>query len=185
MTPPHAALVPKAGVSARRIADFGYGGAGFTVVNDGVMGGESVARLDRGLSGTMIFDGVLSLANGGGFALFSRRIDPVSLSYSEQIEIRLRGDGRVYSLRFRYLHAPAGVSYQARFTTQSGVWQTVALPVREFIASCRGRSVADAGPMAGKDLTEVGVLIAERQEGAFQLEVAWVRSVAAGLPGGV
>ena len=58
-------------VRSHSIAEFdGKDGMSWQVVNDGVMGGLSEGKLTPNLAGTMMFSGMLSLENNGGFSTF-------------------------------------------------------------------------------------------------------------------
>jgi len=67
----------------------------FRVINDGVMGGMSTSRLSPA-SGTLVFEGEVSLENNGGFASFR---GPVRFpAESTALLLTVRGDGRRYKL---------------------------------------------------------------------------------------
>ncbi|MBK8745518.1 MAG: CIA30 family protein [Propionivibrio sp.] len=79
----------------------------FRVINDDVMGGVSTSRL-RSTDGAMVFEGEVSLENGGGFASFR---GPVRFpERSMVLLVTVRGDGQRYKLTLKverqHEHAP-------------------------------------------------------------------------------
>lgn len=137
------------------------------VVNDGVMGGVSSGRMIKA-GGALRFEGELSLDNNGGFASVRRSVDQ-DLSGATSVRIQVRGDGRTYQFRLRHDGRFDGISWRAEFTT-SGDWQTLELPLDQFIPVFRGRRVADAGPVEPASIRQVGFLLADKQPGPFALE---------------
>lgn len=148
------------------------------VVNDDVMGGVSSSSF-RITNGGAIFNGVVSLENNGGFA--SVRSSPVrgNLSGSDAFVIRVRGDGRRYKFSARMDRSFNRAIYQYPFTTKSGVWEEHRLPLKDFVASFRGRVLADEPALNAANVTSVGFLISDNQAGSFQLEVAWIKAASA------
>ena len=69
-------------------------------VDDVVMGGVSSSRLVYE-DGFTRFEGRLSLEEGGGFASVRSRVKEVDLSAFEGLNLKFRGDGKVYQLRLQ------------------------------------------------------------------------------------
>ena len=124
-------------------------------LDDGVMGGVSVSRLERaegaGESGgaALLFQGVISTANSGGFASVRNRdfSPPVDCSSFSGLALKVKGDGQRYKL---YLRTDAGwdaVAYGASFDTRAGEWQTIQLPWSDFKPIFRARTVTNAKPL--------------------------------------
>ena len=63
-----------------------------------------------------------------------------------------------------------GVNYQASFAPEP-TWQTLHIPLSTFRATFRGRDVPSAPALDPARIRQVGLMIAERQAGAFALEV--------------
>lgn len=140
--------------------------AGFFVINDGVMGGVSTSRVSVA-DGALIFEGVVSLENNGGFA--SCR-GPVAIPAGRRtLAVSVRGDGRRYRLTLKRDDAPGTPQYQASFVAPRD-WQTLRFAPGDFVASLRGRRV-DAPPLRFEEMRAVGLLIADRQAGAFRIEL--------------
>jgi len=145
--------------------------AGWTSVNDGVMGGRSKgsARVD---DGRLVFGGEL-VTDGGGFASVRAPAGKLGLAGAEGVRLRVRGDGRTYSFRLQV----GEVSYRARFAA-GPEWRDVWLPFREFVPTRRGR-VLDRKPVHPARVESVGLLIADKKDGAFRLEVGAIEPYAA------
>ena len=137
-------------------------------INDGVMGGVShgeMVAINNGLR----FRGRLSLENNGGFA--SARTAYVGKPVSAgRVRLRVRGDGRRYQFRVRLDPHDDGVSWRANFDTSES-WQTIDLPFGNFEPVYRGRPVANAGSFEPKKIRQLGFMLADRKEGAFQLDI--------------
>ena len=138
-------------------------------INDGVMGGLSSGQISRSDEG-LVFSGELSLENNGGFASVRRPVD-ADLTAAKGVRLRLRGDGRGYQFRLRLDGDFDGIAWRAEFDT-GGQWQTIELPFGLFEAVFRGRRVVDAGPVVPARIRQIGLMLADRQAGAFRLEIA-------------
>jgi monofunctional biosynthetic peptidoglycan transglycosylase len=146
--------------------------APFQTVNDDVMGGVSTSRVTRE-GDALIFEGVLSLTNGGGFA--SMR-GPLALPPETTVlSVHLCGDGRRYRITLRTDAFDNGLTYQAPFET-SGRWQWLNFTAGDFTARHRGRAVDDAPALELPRTKAFGILIADRQSGPFRLELRAVRT---------
>ena len=149
--------------------------ASWTIVNDGVMGGRSSSDMELTDEGTAVFSGFVSLDNNGGFASVRARFTLLDLSAFEGVVLRVRGDGRRYDLRFRMDGGFDGVAYRAEFPTTAGEWTEVRLPFEGFQPSFRGWVPPGADPLDPSRIRQMGILIGDKKEGSFQLEIAWVR----------
>lgn len=145
----------------------------FQVINDDVMGGMSTSRL-RLASGSMAFEGEVSLANRGGFAAFR---GPVRFpAESTALLLTVRGDGRRYKLTLKLDDRSGTAQYQAAFVA-SQQWQTLRFQPADFQASFRGRAVA-APPVQFGDVRYLGLLISDQQSGPFTIELRQIRAEA-------
>jgi hypothetical protein len=146
------------------------------IVNDNVMGGASTSRFQILTNGGAVFSGVVSLENNGGFA--SVRSQPVraDLAGCDSFLLRVRGDGRRYKFSVR---TEAGLDtplYQLAFTTKRGEWEEHRLPFKDFVPTFRGRILTDVPPLNPAKVTSVGFLIADKQAGAFRLEISVIKA---------
>jgi len=142
------------------------------VVNDGVMGGVSQSRFSYDPEG-VLFEGAVSLENGGGFAsVRSPIVIPVGTSL---LNVTLRGDEKLYKLVLRTDASSRASLYQAEFL---GIrdWKTYRFVPSDFKASFRGRSV-DAPELVFSAAREIGILIANQQSGTFRLQLKNVQFV--------
>jgi monofunctional biosynthetic peptidoglycan transglycosylase len=144
------------------------------IVNDGVMGGISSSEMIAGDSGNVLFQGVVSLENNGGFASVRTRFSANKLDEYSGILIRVRGDGKKYQFRIRTTNRFDGVSYRYIFNTEEETWQEIFMPFNEFVPVFRGRILRDVGPLDPDQIRQLGILIADKQAGRFQLEIDWI-----------
>lgn len=143
-------------------------------VNDGVMGGRSSGS-PTVENGELEFRGELSLANNGGFASVRSVGRDFDLSDGSVVVLRVWGDGRRYQLRLatdaRY--RGISISYGAEFETTAGEWTQARLPLASLTPTVRG-SRLQGPPLATSQIREIGLLIADKREGAFALKVDWI-----------
>jgi monofunctional biosynthetic peptidoglycan transglycosylase len=152
-------------------------------VNDGVMGGLSMSRMQAGADGTAVFCGELSLENNGGFASVRAALDEVDLSDHDGVILRVRGDGRTYQVRFRTDIQFKGVTYRAHFATKAGQWIHVKVAFSRFEPVYRGRPFPGAVPLDTTCLHQIAFMVADEKEGPFRLEIAWVKAFVENEPG--
>jgi monofunctional biosynthetic peptidoglycan transglycosylase len=146
----------------------------WVTVNDDVMGGISSSSW-KVADGTAVFAGDLSLENNGGFAsVRSRQVD-MDFSAAEGIALRVRGDGRRYKLTLRTAERFDSPLYQAPFETTDGEWQEHRLLWKDFVPSFRGRVLQGEPPVDPAQLKAMGILVSDKQEGTFRLEVDWIK----------
>ncbi|MDI1246686.1 MAG: CIA30 family protein [Rhodoferax sp.] len=147
-------------------------------INDGVMGGVSAGRLRFDSAGYAVFEGDVSLANNGGFA--SVRASDLALGCADTVAYILTvfGDGRTYKLNLRTDTGFDGVTYQAAFTPAPGRWTQAVLPVLDFEPRLRGRLVPDAPALRPEMVKQLGLLISDKQAGAFRLLVKTIEAIA-------
>jgi len=135
------------------------------VVNDGVMGGVSQSRIRHGAEG-VVFEGEVSLKNNGGFASLR---GPVAFAVgTTALALSTHGDGKRYRLLLRMDSAPGAASYQSDFDARG--LQTHRFVASDFQATFRGRLVS-AAPLVFARVIEFGILIADKQEGPFALQL--------------
>lgn len=142
------------------------------LVNDDVMGGVSQSRVSYDPEG-VLFEGIVSLENGGGFAsVRSPIVIPVGTSI---LKVTLRGDEKLYKLVLRTDASSRSPLYQAEFLA-TREWKTHHFVPSDFKASFRGRSV-DAPALAFSAVREIGILIANQQSGTFRLQLKNVQPI--------
>jgi monofunctional biosynthetic peptidoglycan transglycosylase len=149
-------------------------------VNDGVMGGVSEGQFTITDQKMLAFFGTLSLANNGGFASVRTRAKKLGLENGDAVVVKVRGDGREYSLNL-YLDKPlTAFSYRATVQTKQNEWIEVKVPLDTFEATSFGRVVKDAGVVKPEEVNALGFMLSDKKAGAFKLEVASITVVRAG-----
>lgn len=146
-------------------------------IHDSVMGGVSTGCLTRDEE-YLVFSGALSLENNGGFASARRPVDGVPVN-CDRVRIEVRGDGRTYQFRIRQDQRFDGVAWARHFET-NGRWQAIEWPLAEFSGVFRGKEVSDAGPVQAERIAQVGVMLADRTQGPFRLEIRAIEFLEAG-----
>ena len=141
------------------------------IVNDGVMGGISESRLSLDQQGFLVFEGRVSLDYGGGFASVRSILNRLDADPYDGILIRFKGDGKRYQLRLRQGDRMDGVAYFRHFETKNEEWEEVFLPFHSFQASYRGRRLPDYPKLDTRRISQLGLMISDKQEGNFRLEV--------------
>ena len=147
--------------------------AGWTTINDPVMGGLSTSTVTFG-DGGLVFSGTISLDNNGGFASTRGPQDPgigQRATGATALGVRARGDGKTYVMKVDSAGQPW--SYVQRFSTEAGAWRTYELPISGFQAV--GMRL-DPAPYAPQNLdpstvSRVSIYILDKQQGPFSLTV--------------
>lgn len=158
----------------RVLADFSRPGEGprWRTVLDGVMGGRSTGSFEV-RDGSMVFTGVLN-TNGGGFSSVRRRGGlQLGVDGEAGVHLRVRGDGRKYTLRLRQPTEQRryAASYRTQFQTQQGDrWQDVYIPYSALQPTWRGRKL-DLPPVDPAKVDELGLSIDDKIDGPFRIEI--------------
>ena len=155
-------------------------GGRWRTVLDGVMGGRSTGSFEV-RDGRMVFTGVLN-TNGGGFSSVRRRggLD-LGVDGEVGVHLRVRGDGRKYTLRLRQPTAQRryAASYRTQFETRAGdSWQDVYVPYSALRPTWRGRDL-DLPPVDPSKVDELGVSIDDKIDGPFRIEIQQIRTYGA------
>lgn len=139
-------------------------------INDGVMGGRSSSRIQITPEGVQ-FSGVVSLANNGGFASM-RGQWPYNVLPQQQtvdcIQLTLKGDGKCYQFRLFTAENSDGSAYVYSFATKATEITFLAVPLTAFSARFRGQFISKP-KLKLEHIREYGLLIGDKQEGAFSL----------------
>ncbi len=143
------------------------------IVNDGVMGGLSESQIVTE-EDKAIFSGNVSLKNNGGFASVRMPIKEQLPSNFNKVIIRLKGDGKQYQFRLRKENDFDGLAYDYGFSTPKGQWEKIEIPLSEVVGTFRGRKFPDKTGVSSDEIQQIGILIADKQEGSFQLELDYI-----------
>jgi uncharacterized surface protein with fasciclin (FAS1) repeats len=169
------ACVPCASAADSNL-EFENGTKGWQTVLDGVMGGLSTGRIAAGEGGTLRFSGELSLENNGGFSQIRTAVPQGTFAGATGLRLRVKGDGRTYQcdIRSSRLRLMAG-GYQRNFKTTDGEWTEVEIPFDECVANSFGQRLRNAPELDPASIESVGITLADKKEGAFAIEVDWIR----------
>jgi NADH dehydrogenase [ubiquinone] 1 alpha subcomplex assembly factor 1 len=136
-------------------------------INDSVMGGISQGEIIA-IDNRLRFRGRLSLQNKGGFAS-ARRSYSGSPMNAGSLRLCVKGDTRRYQFRVRLDDRYDSPAWRASFDTNAS-WRTVTLPFEAFKSVYRGRTFINAGQLAPEKIRQIGFLLADKNEGLFQLD---------------
>jgi NADH dehydrogenase [ubiquinone] 1 alpha subcomplex assembly factor 1 len=154
---------------------------GWHAVDDVVMGGVSRSEFQHEAS-LAAFTGTVSLEQNGGFCsvrsglietYFKAGLEPDSLADFSGLVMRVRGDGKKYSLRIRTDETMDGTSFEWQFEARDH-WDELRVPWTALTAIFRGQRVWFAPKFEPAKIRTVGFIIT-RQEGPFRLEVDWIK----------
>jgi NADH dehydrogenase [ubiquinone] 1 alpha subcomplex assembly factor 1 len=140
-------------------------------IDDRVMGGISRSTLRHDPAGHAVFEETVSLERNGGFASVRSSPGERGLAGAGTCLIELRGDDKQFKLSLLTDDGFDSLSYQASFTPKGTDWQTLQLPLADFRASFRGREVTEAPPLDPARIRQVGLMIAAREAGPFELHI--------------
>jgi hypothetical protein len=147
----------------------------WSVVNDDVMGGVSTSKILVSENNTLLFSGDVSLDNNGGFASLRSPIKDYNFSNYDGFLVKVKGDGKTYSMSFRQTKYFTGYNFNLRFETEKDQWQIIKLPFADFKLKYYGREVSDYKPPDKSEIKQLSVLISDKQEGSFRLEIKWIK----------
>lgn len=149
---------------------------GWRPIDDRIMGGCSQSRPEATADG-LCFTGTVSFDNNGGFASIRSPEDDYDLAGCTGLRLRVRGDGHSYKLSLRTDRFFDGISYQASFQTRAGDWEELDLPLTAFVPTHHGIIMSTVAPLDPASIQSFGLFIADRQDGPFRLDVAWIKAV--------
>jgi monofunctional biosynthetic peptidoglycan transglycosylase len=148
--------------------------AEWRIVNDDVMGGISRSSFNL-MDKHYRFSGKLSLENNGGFASIQSPKTAYDLSPFTGVAVRVKGDGHVYGLSLRLSKFFTGLYYRAKFPTVKDKWQEIKIPFVHFKPMYFGEVMEDAPSLALDSVKGLSLLISDKQEGPFYLEIEWIK----------
>jgi hypothetical protein len=151
-------------------------------IDDLVMGGKSRSRLSWSDEGRMVFAGTLCGEPGSGFASIRSDAGRFDLDGYRGLMVRVKGDGRRYKLSLRCDADVDAIVYQSAFDTVADRRQTIRLPWSSFVASHHGRVIDSAPALNPARIRSFGFVVADKQVGAFRLEIAGIEAFAGDQP---
>jgi hypothetical protein len=141
------------------------------------MGGVSTSHFQVVSNGVAVFSGVVSLENNGGFASVRSSPSRHDLAGCGCFLVRLRGDGHRYKFTVRTETGFDAPLYQCGFVTKRNEWVEHRLAFKDFLPTFRGHVLGDVPPLNPANIVAVGLLIADKQEGSFRLEMCWIKAL--------
>lgn len=143
------------------------------IVNDGVMGGLSssnaIVKNDK-----IIFAGNISLLNNGGFASLRSPVNDYNFERFSGIELRIKADGKLFSVSMKETSYFTGYFYTASFETKKDEWQIIKIPFKIFKLYYYGKETGSDKKIPLKDLKEISLLIGDKQNGSFKVEIDYI-----------
>ena len=146
------------------------------VAKGGVARDASEGRFEITDQGELRFYGKLSHKEDGGIASIQSTPLERGLSKHDGISIRIKGDGKRYSLSIRTGFQSKAGSYHLGFETAKDEWQQVFLPLASFKVTTRGQVLRDAPRLNAEKIHSLGLTISDTQEGSFQMRVDWIKA---------
>jgi NADH dehydrogenase [ubiquinone] 1 alpha subcomplex assembly factor 1 len=138
----------------------------FHIVDDVVMGGESLSNFNLNEDGFGDFKGIVSLENNGGFSSVRYRFDKIKISNFTKIILKLRGDGKRYQFRIKS-DSNDYYSFISYFKTGTD-WQEIEINLKDMYPVFRGRKL-DLGYFSDEYIEEIAFLIGNKKEERFML----------------
>jgi len=144
-------------------------------IDDVVMGGVSSSTMAVE-DNIAVFEGNVSLENRGGFASARSRPHDHYLADYDGIAMKVRSDNKQYSLRIRTTQQFDDVGYMALLKPKGGKWVATKVPFCMFRQVYHGREVPDHPELDPGKIKMFGLLISQKQQGPFRLEVQWLKA---------
>ena len=116
--------------------------------------------------------------DGGGFSSIRSGTRAFDLEAYDGVRLRVRADGRTYTFRLTTSDTRSGprqTSYWADFGTGRDTWEVVDVPFRRFRPRWRGRWL-DGPELRPCAIDSLGLMIYDKRDGPFRLEVDWIRA---------
>lgn len=145
------------------------------IVNDGVMGGLSSSNVIVNEDNKIVFKGIVSLENNGGFASLRSPVKDYNFEKFSGIELRMKGDGKRYSISMKETSYFTGYFYTTSFETKADEWITVKIPFNQFKLYYFGKETKSNKNIPLNNIKEISLLIGDKQNGEFRTEVEYLR----------
>ena len=160
--------------------DFGKtkDGINWWVVNDGVMGGLSQGNKTL-TENSILFKGVISLDNNGGFSSLRRSLSDKDLSQYDQIQIRYRSTGISKALTLSVSRRWYIPNYKISLEGTSGKWETKTIKISDIKKYYLGKPLNESLKKEKlKDIIRMGIITDEKKYGDFEFEVDYINFMA-------
>ena len=163
-------------VTSSYVIDFGAkeNGQNWYITNDGVMGGLSKGKVEFS-DNSMIFSGVVSLENNGGFTKIDAPYGNYDLSTYNTVVIRAKGTGHVAAFQldlYRQFYLP---TYKVMLQPTSD-WQEYTFKLNDFKEYRMGRKIGEKmSKTALASIIRMGFIMSEKTEGPFEWEIDYIK----------
>lgn len=151
------------------------GGQNWSVTNDGVMGGLSKGSAYLSDS-SIVFKGVVSLDNNGGFSSLRSPYQRLNLNRFDEVELRIRTSGLPFSITFSKSRRFWIPNYKYFLETKNDEWTVIRFNLEKIkehrIGNPTGNYIrkSDIENLIGISFFNEG-----KKEGVFTLEVDYIR----------
>ncbi|AZQ11038.1 CIA30 family protein [Shewanella khirikhana] len=142
-------------------------------VTDSLMGGQSRAQLLTSPKGHGLFTGLVSLANGGGFASVYLDFEPKDVSAYLGVELEIEAPQRLFKVNLKDVACGDRHVYQATLGevhSEQRHWRRYRIPFNHFVAMRRGLT-AMAPPLDRFQVCGFGLVAGDGVEGEFSLAI--------------
>ena len=144
------------------------------IVNDGVMGGLSSSKAMVNDDNKIIFSGNVSLENNGGFASLRSPVKDYNFEKFAGLEIKIKGDGKRYSVSMKETTYFNGYFYTNSFETKKEEWIVAQIPFNQFKLYYFGKDTNSSKKIPLDNIKEISLLIGDKQEGEFNAEIDYI-----------
>ena len=145
------------------------------IVNDGVMGGLSSSKAIVNNDNKIIFSGNVSLENNGGFASLRSPVKDYNFSEFTGLELKLKTDGKLYSISMKETSYFTGYFYTKSFETKKDEWIVVQIPFDQLKLYYFGQETKSNKKIPLDKIKEISLLIGDKQSGEFKAEIDYIK----------
>ena len=160
-------------------AEFNFGSTGnsqnWYAVNDGVMGGLSSGVLEE-TNNSIVFSGVVSLENNGGFASIRSTYDNYKLAKFNKVEVKYQSSGYDFAMTME-MHKRFYMPYfKFNLPDTGNKWKTVTIELADFEAFSLGKKLGYGLDKDSKnDIIRMGFISNEKNAGKYQIEIDYIK----------
>jgi monofunctional biosynthetic peptidoglycan transglycosylase len=140
-------------------------------VSDSLNGGGSQCELKTTARGSCIFEGHVYLKGGVGYAIIQSEVGDYDLGGCRGLVVRLRGDGKVYTIGLKDNDDLGGLEYRAPVSSADGARIEVWIPFDECEAVEFDMPVENPRPLRARDIRQVSLMVLGNQEGGFRVDI--------------
>lgn len=146
-----------------------------TIYDDRVMGGTSTSIVTSTAVG-LRFSGEVRAENNGGFCSFRLTTTALDISHCSSLLLTMAGTTRVLAVRLFNADTKNAISYQQTCRVTPALTSHI-LPLAEFSAVFRGRTLSMAAPDTYASVGAIGFLVGIKQLGSFSIDIHAIRAL--------